>query len=288
MRQSRKRTVLYLAALLTPILSFQEAFAREAMVMYSLDFPAGEAQLICNSWYNHRSAAGGWSGTGRYVTMTHLIADVDKDQMGADTSYADNADALFVCAHGDTRSGDILYISELPVPFISNAVSMADHVELGDSDLDTIHVYSCGGAQWIDRDGNGVMSRADYPFRGWWRDGGAAGIGSIHGMHGIAWSSAFWFFGWHVTFPNAGSISSRGEEQSIARAWFGETYARDFQNGDDNCPISFAFGASSTEATRNLHRQYDDTAFETNPTGSNWVAWWRAVGCDPRNGPPLP
>ena len=225
--------------------------------------------------------------------MTNLFTDVDKNIYGADRGNggADSADAVFVAAHGN-YTADTLFYSSISVPYLSQAVSLSSYVALGDHDLDTLHVYGCGSTQWIDLNGDDVVNISDEPFRSWRVGGAWDGIGSIHGMHGTANISAWWFFGWHLSFPNGGTFSSLGDSESISEAWIDQMYKADAKPAPgggyyDYCPMSFAFGATSSEALSYLNKQYDYNTFEDNPGGTQYVRVRYVSGCDPDNGAQL-
>ncbi len=263
------------------------AFYRKAQVLYGINCNHNEAKKLVEEWYNHRKDCDGWHEGGKYVTSSNLITDSDKSQFGSDDSFVDNVDAVFIAEHGN-YSGDTLLIASLPMPFLGKNVSMTNMVELGDRDLDVIHLYVCGGAQWIDNDSDGKFSYGDYPFRGWTIDGGFGGIGSVHGCHGSSYSDLFWFFGWHLTFPDGNDVSSLGDEESIANAWLDEVYDHDSGGNYDNCPISFSFGNTASESLSYMNKQYDFQSFEKNPVSRKWVRIKRISGCDPISGPALP
>jgi len=179
---------------------------------------------------------------------------------GNDTTYLDEGDAAIVCLHGGESSGRWYGKVRINEAGTGNCKAWQGHMELGDRDLEFLHLSSCNSMddnQWSDD----------------WHES-FDGLHLVTGFHGYMYISAFYVHDYEHFSDDAFNVS-------IADSWIDNLYRRNANLIDDQCPVSYGVGPSESSLwTRMDYEQYDNVYSDPS------VSWWGCVyisGCDPQN-----
>jgi hypothetical protein len=212
----------------------------------------------------------GWLNNDGYIADSHFV-DPDNRAWGDDVNYADNADAFMVGFHGGNNGPDHRWIGYVKYdePGSGNCYLYQGHIELGDGDLEFLHLSSCYS-----------MDRED-----WWNEWNSSfdGLHQIDGFHGLMWigedlaryyrrfaDDSFWI--------------------SIADSWMDNLYVADVSDSYDQCPVARDVGTDASDARDRLNTERYNVVF-ADPPGLGQSRSHRARyirGCAPDGKEALP
>ena len=177
---------------------------------------------------------------------------------GNDTAFLDEGDAAMVCTHGSESSGRWFGKLRIDEAGSGNCNAWQGHMELGDSDLEFLHLSSCN-------------SLDDNQWSRKWLDS-FKGLHLVTGFHGIMYISE-----WRA--PHYRDFSEDAFESSIADAWIDNLYFPDTSGSDDQCPVAYGAGSSEVDLWQGMRNERYDNVY-SDPE----ARWWGAIyiaGCDP-------
>jgi hypothetical protein len=186
------------------------------------------------------------------------FADASVVAWGNDTAHLDEGDAVLVAWHGG-ETGDV-YRGSMRVdePGPGDCTLRRDEMEIGDSDLEFLHLSSC-------------QSMDDNQWSSWWRAYGRAH--QIDGFHGWMWIGT----GRVADYEDFADDAFSG---SIADAWLDNMYVPDISGSDDQCPVAHAVGANAADTWGRIgSERYDNV--HRDPTH---IGYWGVIymtPCDP-------
>lgn len=226
-----------------------------------------------DAWYNDITWEGFWfwgHGSDAYSRDRRVVngniadswfTDTAKAAFGNDVTYLDEGDAVMLCTHGSESNGRYAGTMRIDEPGSGNCKTWQGHMDLGDSDLEFLHLSSC-------------QSLDDNQWAGEWHDS-FKGLHQVNGFHGFMWISSS-FTGDYSGFSNDAF------HEPIADAWLDNLYRPNVSGSDDQCPVSYAVGANSADCWNRIgSEEYDDVL--SDPTT---VRYWGCIyisGCDPAN-----
>ena len=181
----------------------------------------------------------------------------------------DAADAAMIGLHGThTTSGPPRWIGEVRVDEngSANCWAFQGHMELGDTDLEFLHVSSCHGM--CDFDG-GVQL---------WNDT-FKGLHQINGFYGITWISSTYT----SRYTN---FADDGFDVGLADAWVDNQYSGGFwTGGHDHCPVSMVCGNSTSNAVARAGGERYNNIY-SDPTPPYYFYYVSVSRCDPKGHTP--
>ena len=219
-------------------------------------------EITDNSW-----SGGSGHGYQAYTRDRRLIdgniadswfTDRSLINFGNDTAFLDEGDAAMVCTHGSEISGRWAGTMRINEKGGGNCKAWQNHMELGDVDLEFLHLSSC-----FSLDDN------QWPFE--WLDS-FKGLHQVNGFHGVMWINI-----WRTAHYQ--SFARDAFETSIAAAWLDNLYEPGAAGADDQCPVAYGSGASEADLWYRMGNERYNRVF-SDPK----AYWWGAIymgGCDP-------
>lgn len=269
-------------AVLAVVLGGRLAEAQEAKVYAVTTWNAGCSggtrdawDDMADAWYDEVTDSGfslfGWclsghcdeaySRDGRLVNggmVNSMFADGSEVAFGNDSAHVDEADAALVAWHG-AESGNV-YLGSMRVnePGSGDCTLRRDEMELGDWDLEFLHLSSC-------------QSMDDNQWSTWWQAFG--GAHQVDGFHGLMWIGS-------GLVGDYGDFADDAFDTTIADAWLDNMYRPDISGSDDQCPVAYAVGANSADTWSRIGSERYSHVL-SDPTN---IGYWGVVfigGCDP-------
>jgi hypothetical protein len=228
---------------------------------------------MVDEWYDEMGDRG-HTKDGQYTDGTMTIqrfCDPDWNGSCLDDAHVDDADAAMIALHGsdggDHWQGTMR--SSWSGECKLDAGGTADNMNVGDIDLEFIHLSSCQSAD--DDNLSGIRNAMTDPV-----DGGYAH--QWDGFHGLMWIGGGLFDDYENFAADAHSVS-------IAYSWVTNHYHDDEMDCDegpcdDQCPIAYSIQASESGALTRLNNERYNYIY-TDPTGNSWYAYMYYAGCDP-------
>lgn len=202
-----------------------------------------------------------FSRDGRQVDgniVNSQFADASVVAWGNDTAHVDEADAALVAWHG-AETGNI-YVGTMRVDEAGsgNCDLRRDEMQLGDSDLEFLHLSSC-------------QSMDDNQWSTWWQAFG--GLHQVDGFHGLMWIGS-------GRVSEYEDFADDAFDTTIADAWLDNMYVADISGSDDQCPVAYAVGANGDDTWNRIGRErYNNVLADPSRIG-----YWGVIfisGCDP-------
>ncbi len=230
---------------------------------------------MVDEWYDHMWLWHGHTADGQYtdgnMTVTRFC-DPDWNGNCRDHEYLDEADAAMIALHG-SDSGDH-WSGTMRWPALGGNCGLegggnGDEINVGDVDLEFIHLSSCLSAD--DDNLSGIRFALTDPV-----DGGHAH--QWDGFHGLMWIGGSFDDDYH-------DFAHDAHYSSLAYSWVTNHYHNnsvDCGDGscDDQCPVAYAIGSTTTDAlTRLNHERYNNVY--SDPSGHSAWAYMYYAGCDP-------
>lgn len=273
---------LFLAILISATVPPSVLAAREAK-MYAITTwnagcgggPRDSWDDMAEAWYDEITSTGfevfgscffghcndAFSRDGKQVngnTVNSQFADDSIVDWGNDTSHMDEGDAVLVAWHG-SESGDV-YLGSMRVnePGGGNCSLRRDEMQIGDSDLEFLHLSSC-------------QSMDDNQWANWWRAFGR--VHQVNGFHGWMW----------IGSNRVGEYRDFADDafnSTIADAWIDNMYVNNISGNEDQCPVAYAVGANSEDTWTRIGTERYNNVF-SDPTS---IGYWGVIyisGCDP-------
>jgi hypothetical protein len=216
-----------------------------------------------------------WTAAGEKVNGTindSEFVDPDNRAWGDDVDHADVVDALMVGMHGGNNSDDHRWygVVRTDEPGTGNCFTYQGHIELGDGDLEFLHLSSCFS-----------MDRED-----WWNEWNSSfdGLHQVDGFHGIMWISLDYTRDYRRFADDSYWIS-------IADSWLDHLYDTHWLLGNrDQCPVARVVGDDEVDAGDRLDTERYNNVFADPPglgqARSHLARYIR--GCNPRGMGALP
>jgi hypothetical protein len=213
----------------------------------------------------------GWINDDGYVCDSQFV-DPRREPWGNDVNYADIGDALMVGLHGGNDSNDHRWHGKVKYnePGDGNCYAYQGDIELGDGDLEFLHLSSCYS-----------MDRED-----WWNEWNSSfdGLHQVDGFHGIMWIDSDFVRKYRRFSDDAFWIS-------IADSWTDHLYWTHWLLGNrDQCPVARNVGSSGDDSRDRMDSERYNLVF-SDPAGVGEVRNHRARyvrGCNPRGKEALP
>jgi hypothetical protein len=228
---------------------------------------------MVSEWYD-KMGKKGHTKDGKFTNGSMTIqrfCDPDWNAGCNDDIDLDDADAAIIATHGSdsddhwqgTMRGS--WAGECRL----DAGGTADNMNIGDLDLEFIHLSSCQSAD--DDNLNGIRFAMTDPV-----DGGFAH--QWDGFHGLMWIGSRFF----SDYKNFASDAHSG---SIANAWVTNHYydddvGCDDEPCDDQCPVAYSISNTESSALSRLNNERYNNIY-SDPTGNNWYAYMYMEGCNP-------
>jgi hypothetical protein len=235
---------------------------------------------MVDEWYDEMGSHG-HQKDGQYTNGAMTIqrfCDPDWNSGCQDHLYLDEADAAMIATHG-SDSGDH-WAGTMRNPWSTecalDAGGTAPNMNVGDVDLEFIHLSSCYSADDDNLSGIGAALHDTV-------DGGYAH--SWTGFHGIMWIGGSFDNDYEDFADDAHSVS-------IASAWVTNHYHSDsvdcewydpfnwFGTCDDQCPVAVTISTSGADALTRLNNERYNNVY-SDPSGNSGYAWMGYVGCNP-------
>jgi hypothetical protein len=289
-RQSISRSAPFLVGVAV-VFAASSAFALEAKVFAIGDFvPTASGGCggndishwpdMVDEWYDEMGSHG-HAKDGQYTNGNMVLTrfcDPDWNSSCRDHLYLDEADAAMIALHG-SDSGDH-WQGTLRWPSIGNCRvdggGTGAEINVGDVDLEFLHLSSCYSAD--DDNLNGIRFALTDPV-----DGGHAH--QWDGFHGLMWiggsfdddyedfaddaHSVGMAYSWVTNHYHNNSVDCEGYDPFN---WFGTC--------DDQCPIAYSIGTSSSNALSRLNNERYNNVY-SDPTSHSYYAYMYYAGCDP-------
>ncbi len=232
---------------------------------------------MADAWYDGITNSGfsifGWCVTGHCgdaysrdgrlangLIVNSKFADRSIVAWGNDTAHLDEADAALVAWHG-AESGNV-YVASMRVDEAGagDCSLRRDEMELGDSDLEFLHLSSC-------------QSMDDNQWSTWWQ--AFRGAHQVDGFHGWMWIGS-------GLVGDYEDFADDAFDTTIADAWLDNMYRPDISGSDDQCPVAYAVGANSADTWNRIGSERYNHVL-SDPTS---IGYWGVIfiaGCDPAN-----
>jgi hypothetical protein len=213
----------------------------------------------------HSSEA--WIEDGFYKNgdiIDNLFTDDDIVSWGEDdwNDNVDDDDAVMIALHGSHNGSTGSWLGSVRVDASGdpNCWAWQGHMELGDHDLEFLHLSSC----------HSMCS--PYENTASWASS-FKGVHQIDGFYGLMWISAFYQ-------DNYKDFSDDAFCVSIADAWIDELYINNASGSYDQCPVAESAGADVDDASNRLSSEEYDYVFD-DPSVPSTIVYLRLAGCDP-------
>lgn len=236
------------------------------------------------AWYDEISngdalpdghASDAWDFVGGNIdgfVVDSQFVDSESHAWGDDINNADAVDALMVGMHGGSDDGDHRWYGcvKFNEAGSGNCYTYQGHIELGDHDLEFLHLSSCHS-----------MDRED-----WWNEWNSSfdGLHQIDGFHGNMWVDSDFTRAYRRFADDSFWIS-------IAEAWLDNLYYTHWLLGNrDQCPVARVVGVDQADAIFRLDVERYNGVF-IDPPGPDEFRRHRARyvgGCNPRGMGALP
>lgn len=206
------------------------------------------------------------------VIVDSDFVDPDNQAWGDDPNHADQMDAFMVGLHGGNGSNDHRWIGRVKwnEPGTGNCNAYQGHIELGDDDLEFLHLSSCYS-----------MDRED-----WWNEWNSSfdGLHQIDGFHGTMYIDPDWDRRYR-------RFADDSFWTSIADSWLDHLYYTHWILGNrDQCPVARNVGANADDALVRLNTERYNHVLD-DPPGLSGARSHRARyirGCNPYGKEALP
>ncbi len=185
-------------------------------------------------------------------------ADASVVSFGNDTGFLDDGDAVMLAWHG-AESGDV-YVGSMRVneSGTGDCTLRRDEMELGDRDLEFLHISSC-------------QSMDDNQWDSWWQ--AFDGVHQVDAFHGLMWIG-------DGLVGDYEDFADDAFDDTIADAWLDNMYVEEIDDDDDQCPVAYAVGANSPDMwLRIATERYD--FIHSDPRDIGWWGVMYIEGCDP-------
>jgi hypothetical protein len=208
------------------------------------------------------------------ITFQHNGNIVDSDfadsrfWWGNDNNKIDDVDVCMIGLHGGNNAGNHRWYGKVRVDERSwwgpgDCQAYQGHIELGDHDLEFLHLSSCYS-----------MDSED-----WWSEWNSSfdGLHQIDGFHGIMWISAAFDDEYEDFADDSFWIS-------IADSWLDNLYIRNVSNDYDQCPVARNVGSNNVDSLNRMSNERYNNVFADPPglgAGRNHRARY-IRGCDPK------
>ncbi len=212
----------------------------------------------------------GWNINGHAFDSDFV--DPDNEAWGDDINHADVVDALMIGLHGGNDDGNhrwhgVLRYDEAGA---GNCYIYQGHMELGDGDLEFLHLSSCFS-----------MDRED-----WWNEWNSTfdGLHQIDGFHGIMW----------ISEDYAGRYRHFADDSfwiGMADSWLDHLYITHwYVSNRDQCPVARVVGSDAQNSLFRMNSERYNFVLD-DPEGLGQSRHHRARyirGCNPRGKEALP
>jgi hypothetical protein len=206
-----------------------------------------------------------------YISDGQFV-DPDNQAWGNDVNHADLPDAFMAGLHGGNDGGDHRWYGKVKFDEAGsgNCFAYQGHIELGDGDLEFLHLSSCYS-----------MDRED-----WWNEWNSSfdGLHQIDGFHGLMWIGEDYRARYRHFSDDSFWIS-------IADSWLDNLYAEDASNGYDQCPVARNVGTDDDDSLTRMNNERYNAIYWVDPPGLGSDRRHRARyirGCDPQGKEALP
>ena len=213
-------------------------------------------------WWGHGSEA--YSRDRRQVNgniADSWFTDTSLASFGNDRTYLDEGDAVMICTHGAESSGRWFGRMRINEAGSGNCNAWQGHMELGDLDLEFLHLSSC-------------QSLDDNQWSSEWLDS-FNGLHQVDGFHGLMWIGS-------SLEDDYEDFADDAFDCSIADAWLDNMYRPNISGSDDQCPVAYATGSTEGDLLNRLGNERYDNVY-SDPTSPNWWGAMYIGGCDPAN-----
>ncbi|MAF27110.1 MAG: DUF6345 domain-containing protein [Gemmatimonadota bacterium] len=236
---------------------------------------------MADAWYDDFTDSGStpgghsskaWSRDGFYKNGTIVDSQFTDDDIvswGDDDSNdnVDDVDALMVALHGSHNGGapgEWRGSVRVDESGSGNCGAWQAHMELGDHDLEFLHLSSCHS-----------MCDLNEGYSNWMNAYNE--LHQVNGFYGLMWISTL-FNGRYSGF------SDDAFDISIAESWADNQYSGGFWTwGYDHCPVSLVAGNSSSNASSRVSNEEYDYVYSD--PGSTYFCYISISGCDPKAHP---
>jgi hypothetical protein len=178
----------------------------------------------------------------------------------------DDVDAFMVGLHGIDYSVNGRWLGRVRVDEAGsgNCNAYQAHIELGDGDLEFLHLSSCFS-----------MDKED-----WWSEWNASfdGLHQIDGFHGLMWIGS-------SLVDDYGDFADDAFWTGISSAWLDNMYRPNVNSNFDQCPVARNVGSSSADSVTRMSFERYNFIFPDPPgPGQNRNHRARYIkGCDPKS-----
>lgn len=200
------------------------------------------------------------------------FCDPDNEVWCDDIHHADILDALMIGMHGGNASDNHRWYGRVKWDEAGegNCNAYQGHIELGDTDLEFLHLSSCFS-----------MDRED-----WWNEWNSSfdGLHQVDGFHGIMWISSDYPRRYRRFADDSFWIS-------IADSWLDHLYDTHWLLGNrDQCPVARVVGDDDDDALSRLNNErYNHVMSDPPGLGQTRGHMARYIGgCNPRGKGALP
>ena len=231
---------------------------------------------MAQAWYNaitNANAAPNGHGAAAWtaIEFKHNGSIVDSDFVdteiwwGNDSNKIDKVDACMIALHGGNDLWNHRWYGRVRKDEngFGNCNAYQGDIELGDEDLEFLHLSSCYS-----------MDEED-----WWDEWNSTfdHLHQIDGFHGEMWIGA--------SYPaRYKDFADDAFWMSIADSWIDNLYVNDASGTDDECPVARNVGSNANDSlTRMNNERYNNVL--TDPPGNGSARNHRVryvVGCDPK------
>jgi len=275
-------TAAAICAAMTPVVMTSSAHALEAKSYAITTWNAGCSgstrnwwDNMADAWYDEITNDGfsffGWcisghcgdafSRDGQQVNgnfVNSQFADSSVVSWGRDHVHMDEGDAAMIALHG-FESGNV-YGGRVRVnePGGGDCNIMRSEMEAGDQDLEFLHLSSC-------------QSMDDNQWSSWWQ--GFGRLHQVNGFHGWMWIGS-------GLVNDYKDFADDAFSSTISNSWLDNMYVPNISGSDDQCPVSYAVGANSSDTwSRMGSERYNNV--HSDPAS---IGYWGVTfisGCDP-------
>lgn len=183
------------------------------------------------------------------------FSDLSVVPNGEDHKRIDTADAALVAWHG-SESGNV-YQGSMRVSGNDCKIKQTE-MKVGNTDLEFLHLSSC-------------QSMDDNQWSTWWT--ALDGVRQVDGFHGLMWISS-------GLASNYEDFADDAFDTSIANAWLDNHYIPNISGSDDQCPVAYVVGPTTTDISNRLHQERYNKLYPTTGPTKYWGAMY-IKGCDP-------
>jgi hypothetical protein len=186
------------------------------------------------------------------------FADSSIVSWGRDHVHMDEGDAAMIALHG-FESGNV-YGGRVRVnePGGGDCNIMRSEMQAGDQDLEFLHLSSC-------------QSMDDNQWSTWWQ--GFGRLHQVNGFHGWMWIGS-------SLVNDYKDFADDAFSSTISDSWLDNMYVPNISGSDDQCPVSYAVGANSSDTwSRMGSERYNNV--HSDPSS---IGYWGVTfisGCDP-------